>query len=520
MHTALGLKTLARAAAARTSLAGLVALALAGAAAAQTAACPDAAPLEAKLKAAPGDVAAMINLGRAYLCSKRLADAQATLEDAVALSYPNFDAHYYLGLVLFQRGDLDAALYEFVQLSTLYPERLEPLNNQGVVYARLRKPDDAIRAFGAAVEAGKKASAPVEVIVEIQTNLAAQQRVKGDYLAAAQTYANALDLRPGDPALVLARAQALFDGGKGTDALPLVSDLRVKNPANVAATLLIADIYAQQSLPDRALRELERTLSLVKTGDERASLQLKRGLLLQSLGRKADAVAAFRAAATANPEAWEAQYNLGAALLADKPADALAAFRAAAKLRPDDGETQLGIAAAQDALRNYAAAYTAARNAMPLLNNPTLRSRARFLAGKSAYQAGQYKDAETELGQLVKSDPNTFDYQLWYGLTEYALKDYPDAITALENATRLAPSSTLARVNLGAAYLAAKRYGDAEQLMRTVLAVEPDNASALTNLGLALANLNRIEEARTALNRAASLGSGEAKRALEALNAK
>jgi tetratricopeptide (TPR) repeat protein len=217
---------------------GLLALAAPGAlgprtpwgGAAAQAACPDARALETRLRGAPGDLALTLNLGRAYLCAGRYRDAQLAFEDAVALDYRAFDAHFYLGRALFEQGSLDAALFEYTQLSSLYPDRLEPLYNRGVVLARLKKPDDAIAAFRAAIEAGRKSNAPQANIVDAYVGLAAQQRAKNDAAGAAQTYAEALEVRAGDPALTLGRAQALLDAGRGPEALPLAYEISRQEP--------------------------------------------------------------------------------------------------------------------------------------------------------------------------------------------------------------------------------------------------------------------------------------------------
>ena len=485
-----------------------------------TAKCPEVPALEAKVKNAPGNVDAIIELGKAYLCAGRYRDAQYTLEDAVALDYKSFDAHFHLGRALFEQGDPEAALFEYTQLAALYPDRMEPVFQQGVVYARLRKPDEAIKAFTSAIELGKKAEVPLSLILDAYLGLTAQQRAKKDFDGAAKSYTDALALEPKDPVestLMLGKAQVLFEAGKINDALPIAYTLLKRNPGNVAAVMLVADAFEKQGFADRALREIDRSLESIKNPKDRAVLLTRRGLILQKMGRKTDAISAFTSATNANPDAWEAQYNLGVLQLATQPAEALTRFRAAAKLRPEDGEIQLNIAAAQTALKNYPAAYVAAKTAIPLLQAPASRARARLLAGQSAYLAGQHDDAAAELRQLVTADPGNYVYQQWYGLTLLALKDNAGAVTALENAVKISPSSIEARNNLGAAYLASKRYADAENVLRTVLSVDANNVDALTNLGLALANQGKLDEAKTTLAKAAALGSSAAKKALEAL---
>jgi tetratricopeptide (TPR) repeat protein len=509
------------------TIGALVIISAAGAAFAQTQGatqgterCPDVTALETQAKATPKDAKALVSLGQAYLCTGRFRDAQLTLEEAIRVDFRNFDAHFHLGRALYEQGDYDAALLEYNQLATLYPDRMEPYYQQGVMYARLRKPDESINAFLKALDAGRKLNVSKDVLVDTYLALASQYRIKRDFDGAARTYGQALELRPGDAAINLARAQAFFDAGKLNDALPIVFDVLKTNPANTGAVLLIADIYDAQGLPDRALREIDRGLETIKPARERASLFLRRGFILQKAGRSGEAVNAFTAATDANPDSWEAQYNLGVLLLPSRPSDALTRFRNAARIRPEDGDTQLAISTAQEALKNYPAAYTAAKAAILLLPRPEQKARARFQAGRSAYLAGQFADAATEFRQLVAADANNYTYQLWYGLTLYQLKDLPGAIAALEAATKINPTAVEARTTLGAVYFAAKRFADAETVLRGVLQQDANNVDALTNLGLALANLNRIEEACTALTRAANLGSATARRAADQLKCK
>lgn len=502
-------------------LAMFAALAIGSSIAAAQEKCADVVALEAKAKAAPiTDVKSLVDLGQAYLCVGRFRDAQLSLEEAIRRDYKSFDAHFHLGRALYEQGDYDAALLEYNQLATLYPDRLEPYYQQGVVYARLRKPDEAIKAFAQAIDVGKRVKAPDDILVNTYLALASQYRSLKNFDSVAASYASALELKTNDPSLMLGRAQALFDAGRPTDALPIAFDVRKNNPSSTGAVLLIADIYSAQGLPERALREIDDTLDNIKTPKERANLFVKRGVILQKAGRSNEAIAAFTAAADANPDSWEAQYNLGVLLLPTKPADALARFKNALRIKPDDGDTQLAIATAHDAMKNYPAAYAAAKTAVGLLSNPAQKSRARFLAARSAYNAGQFNDASTELRALVAAEPETYAYQLWYGLTRYQLKDTAGAVAALEAAVKLNPAAVEARTTLGAVYFSAKRFADAEQVLRSVLNVDPNNVDALTNLGFALANLNRTEEACTALARAAALGSNAARQAANQLKCK
>ncbi len=480
--------------------------------------CNDVTALETAAKTQPGNLSNLIDLGQAYLCVGRLRDAQLTLEDATSLDYKSFEAHFYLGQALAEQSKFDAAKFEYQQLESLYPDRLEPKYQLGVIATRLGKDEEAIKYFGDAIEAGKKSKAPLQYVLDSHAALANQQRAKRDFEGAAKTFASALEFKPGDPELALGQAQALYDGGKATEALPLVYAILNKQPNYLPAINLAAQIYETQGQPERALRELNRAIDLSKSPKDRASLLVRRGLTLAKLGRNSEAASSLAEASNANPSSWEAQYNLGTLLIKTNPQGALAAFKRAATIRPEDGETQIAIASTQQRMGNHQSAYQTARRAVPLLVNANQKTQAQLIMGKSAYALAQYTVAATSLRQAVANDPTQFEPQMWLGLTLLKLKDAAGAAAALENAVKINPASIEARINLGAVYISQNRPDAAVELLRGAVQAQPNNIEALTNLGLGLAKLERYPEACVHLKRATALGSSKARNLLRAIS--
>jgi tetratricopeptide (TPR) repeat protein len=489
----------------------------------QTTACPTAAELQSLETAARqpnATVGAQIDLGQGYLCLKRPKDARNVLESAVAADYNNFDAHFFLGKAYYDLGDFDAALSEYDQLIRLAPTRLEPYYQQGVIYARLRRTDDAIRSFQGAIDAALKdetTNKNNDLLADLYIALAQQHRIKADYVNEGTAYVSAQQYRPGDLGLVVKQAQALFDGNNAPGALPLVFGVLSKQPGNADAGVLMADILEKQNQSDRAIRELNRVLDNNRIPRDRARLLVRRGSLELALGRNTAALETFRSAATSDPGSWTARFYFGTLLLAKDPTNALAEFRAALKIRPDDGDTYLGIANAQSALKNHSAAYAAARSAVKLLKDDATRNEARFIAGQSAYNLKLYADAVTEFRLLVAANTASFPYQYWYGVSLFQTKDFNSAIVALESAVKINPNNLDARSILGAAYLGAKRWKDAETVLLEVVRFDPRNAEAWYNLGLSVINQGKLEQGKTYLRRAAAEGSAAAKQLLAKL---
>ena len=490
------------------------------AAASRCATPAELAQLEAEAKQTGATVTKLTDLGQAYLCLKRAKDARNTLEAAVALDYAYFDAHFFLGKAYYDLGDFEAALSEYDQLIRTSPDRLEPYYQQAVIYARLRRTDDAIRSLTSAIAAALKdevTNKDTELLADLQIALAQQYRLKLDYNNEAQAYTSAQQYRPGDLGLVVKQAQALFDAANLAAALPLTFGVLGKQPGNADAGVLIADILEKQNQADRAVREVTRVLDNNRIPRDRARLLVRRGLLELKLGRGAAALESFRQAAAADPGSWAARYNYGVLLLPKNPSAALTEFRAALKVMPEDGNTFLGIASAQSALRNDASAYSAARSAVKLLKDDATRNSARFLAGQSAYNLKLYPEALTEFRTVLATNTASFQYQYWYGLALFQTKDFSNAIVALESAVKLNPNNLEVRSSLGAAYLSAKRWKDAETVLLDVVRFDPRDSEAWYNLGLAVINQGKLEQGKTYLRRAAAEGSAAAKQLLARL---
>ncbi len=488
----------------------------------QSVTCPTASALQQLEATAKKDntAAALSQLGEAYLCLKRPKDARDTLEAAVALDYNSFDAHFLLGKSYYDLGDFDASLAEYDQLIRLAPARWQPYYQQGVIYTRLRKTDDAIRSFNSAIDAALKdetASKDNDLLADLYTALAKQFRAKPDYASEAAAYTNAQTYRPGDLSLVVSQAQALYDGGNLPAALPLVFNVLTKTPGNADAGILVADILEKQNQSDRAVRELNRVLDDNRIPRDRARLLVRRGELEVKLGRNTASLETFRLAAAADPGSWAARFNYGYTLLPKNPTAALVEFRAALKVHPDDANTLFGIASAQFALKNYSSSYAAARSAVKLFPDGPQRNAARFIAGQSAYYQKLYPEAVTEFRTLLATDTQNFQYQYWFGLSLYQTKDYNNAIVALENAVKLSPNNLEVRALLGVAYLGAKRWKDAETVLLDVTRFDPRNAEAWYNLGLSVINQGRLDQGKVYLRRAASEGSLAAKQLLAQL---
>jgi Flp pilus assembly protein TadD len=127
------------------------------------------------------------------------------------------------------------------------------------------------------------------------------------------------------------------------------------------------------------------------------------GLVAQHLGRTADAIGQFDAAARANPGFAEAQINLGNALgAAGRPSEALVHFNAAVRLAPNDAEARMGLGNVLLTLGRTDEALLAYTAAIQLA--PDLAEAHNGLGGAFA-TAGRTAEAETQYAEALRLNP-------------------------------------------------------------------------------------------------------------------
>lgn len=479
---------------------------------------PSLNELRAETELHPENVEAWVNLGNALLEEEQYESAKDAFLEAIALDYRHGDAHFGLGLAEFGRGDFQAALFSFNEVTRLYPDRFDGHYNRAVTLARLRRSADAAEAFREAVAQAGPEAASAE-LADAYIGLADQLKRSGDFAGAAEAYTNALDNEPTTDPLELRylRADALYRAGRGLEALPDLTDLEGET-TDYRVSSLIADIYVDQGQVDYSLRALERGLRKARANENsqvQANLLVKLGLLQRQLGRDAEAAASFQQAAQVDDSSWEALYNLGVSYLEmGQPASAVEVLQDAAEIAGANGEVHLALASAYDQLGRTDFAMGSARRAIDALEDDQLIAQARLILGRSLYRQGDFEQAATTLAEVVQARPSDPQAQLWAGLAEYQLGNYRTAAQYYERAVQLAPNSTEARANLGAAYLANERFGDAEAVYELLVQQNPQDAESHYNLGWALMSQNRRADARTAWQRASELGYGPANQAL------
>lgn len=125
-----------------------------------------------------------------------------------------------------------------------------------------------------------------------------------------------------------------------------------------------------------------------------------------------------------------------------------------------------------------------------------------FLSALRAYKAQQYPTAQTQLEELVKTDPASFEINELLGLVYVAEGQQAKANQFLAKAVRLSPNLTEARTTLATNLLELHRIDEAEAQFKKAVALDPRGYDANHNLGEFYVQTGHVANAIPFLKRA------------------
>lgn len=99
------------------------------------------------IKYYPNQARAYYLLGKSYLASGRLEEAESELRKALALDARMADAHFEMGNLQYKRKNYPAALSGYETTVKLDPKNFQAFNNTGVINYQLNRPAEAEKAL-------------------------------------------------------------------------------------------------------------------------------------------------------------------------------------------------------------------------------------------------------------------------------------------------------------------------------------------------------------------------------------
>jgi Flp pilus assembly protein TadD len=257
------------------------------------------------------------------------------------------------------------------------------------------------------------------------------------------------------------------------------------------------DLWINFDLAD-ALAELKPPRMVEALGFYRAALALRPGspavhydcgLVLERLGRPAEAELEFRTVLALQPDFAEGHNDLGNVLSQQGRLDeAEGELRRALALRPVFPEARCNLGVLFGKQNRLAEAEAEIRGALKLKPDFAL---GHYNLGDVLARAGRQGQAEAEFRQALKLQPELAEPHNELGRFLLQRGQPAAAEAEFRRAVEIKPRFLAARQNLGVALLAQNRLADAEAELRRAVELQPDAAEPHFNLGFALAARGR-----------------------------
>lgn len=324
-------------------------------------------------------------LGQFYADAHKLPEAEAALRQSIALTkdvsrnaYQVQKAHYLLGRLLMQTGEVDEGKKEIAASQSLMQQNLQRDQNQLSDYLQTKKTAQAATAMGPEMpmtvedrtvdpsaahqmdELEKNLAPP---IADSYNNLGAIAGGKSDYRSALQYFEHAAEWNPALPGLDINWGRAAFAAGAFAQAVGPLNHYLQANPTD-------KDMREELGLSQFSVKDYvaaRKTLEpLDGTSSEAPQLQYAYAVSLIQTGDPAGGVMRLLTLEEANPEVAPVHRALGEAYATMKSAAAADELETAIRLDPADAEAHVDLARLRLAQGNTKAAVTHLQAAVKL----------------------------------------------------------------------------------------------------------------------------------------------------------
>ncbi|MBI4501037.1 MAG: tetratricopeptide repeat protein [Gemmatimonadetes bacterium] len=375
----------------------------------------------------PGDIAVLVQLGLAEKQRGNLDAATEWYERARDRDPESSVVHFYLGEALYNRGLTAAALGSLHRAIELNAENADAHYLMAFVLGEMDRQEEA-RA------AAKRAMQLNPTLGRAQTHLTLERGAGRRSIAQRAIEPEAAE-GTGDASLAHFNLGLAFrQKGYHTEALReyrLALDRGEKRPVVLQA---MAEV---QLLKRDYLAALDLYDSLIADLPDSSKLWNERGVVLQQLGRPADAVASYRKATDLSPGYGRALNNLAVALaLAGDHDESLTLFRDAIRALRGSEIPRLNLGLLLFKLRRFQLALQAYRQILEVAEDSGAAWNG---VGVVLMELGKASDARAAFTRAVESDPRSADahYNLSFALS--TLGDYDAALREVGKAQSLDP---------------------------------------------------------------------------------
>jgi Predicted N-acetylglucosaminyl transferase len=466
---------------------------------------------------------ALIGQAEALIQKDRFADAEPLLRKAAQLEPGNVEVLYRLGYVYFRQRRLPEATAQFKAVLKLAPPAYFSRYFLGRISMLENKPAEAITWFKPIVDAGQK-------IFDSAGQLAAAYLAAGEPRKAVAPLRAAIAETPWDSNLYyrLGRLyQQLGESELAREAFGTSTRLKNANREDVEHLVSVSRALAEGDSKSAA----EIGARIADRPDANPDSLVALGVLFGNANAVDSAIVMFERAAARNQDLFQAQFNLGLALMkAGRAKEALGPLERAVKLLPQSTEANVAYGLAAVMNQEYASAiptleraWTMDANnvrvgsllanaylrtgepakAVPLLKSITQREQtdaAPLLLLVEALAAVDDQDAALEVAQQARSRfPELPQAQMAAAQQLARVGRYQEARPVFEQVLKLAPGLAEAELGLADCLQKAGEHSSAVDHYRAALGGPATALAARLGLARSLIAMRKLEESRKVL---------------------
>jgi tetratricopeptide (TPR) repeat protein len=460
--------------------------------------------------------------------------SSTTAQRRLSLNLSQSKQHFLLGIALYSKGEIDAAIVEYKRALILKPDDVESHYSLGSALLDKGELQTAAAEYKAALT---KTS-----VVDCENKL----------------FGTVLRAFPGPPGIAYSTAASFsrqLDAGalkklglalRDPNELTAQSDGVVRKNPSGDGTSARSRVIPEQTRPERRGSspmngaEVASNAAVPQTGVVSPAFweHVNRGLALEQVGDRAGSERAYKQALAVKPDLPDLYHRIGMILREDHQRDAsIAAYRRAVALKPEFAEAHVDLGYALDQRGDRSAALAEYGRALALEsdlaaecstlgdvfaasesddraiefyrkslalepNVPKIHAR----LGRVQYRAYEYQVALSSFQRALVLDRNLAEAHYGLGLIRDAYDAHDEAINEFRTALRLKPDLAEASLAIGVALGASGRIEEAIEQYKQTLVLKPDDPYVYLQLGLTLEEAGRFSEAVVALKKGNGLG--------------
>lgn len=293
-------------------------------------------------------------------------------------------------------------------------------------------------------------------------------------------------------------ARALFKKKDYEGASRRLREFLAREPRSKEAENLLGNVAMEQGRTRDAEAHFRRALEYEpQFTDARNSL----GILYERQGRMEEALREFRAVLAVDPDYAEALNNVGVIHKKQgRPAEAIEAFRKAITADPEFSGSYSNLALVYEETGDAAAEEWYRKALERDADNVAVRTN----YGGLLYTLGRLEEARRELERAVALDPSYASAHNNLGAVYGRLGRRVEEIASYRTAVTLDPNYADVHHNLGLALIKQGSWFEGEKELRRAIAIKSDYGPAYIALAQSLVQRERIADAATLMETAAS----------------